>query len=106
MRWFIPALAALVAAGANAQESKEAPPPPAVSAADAETPVDPDITIREGEDRTTYEYSANGIVYMIKIVPRRGRPYYLLDTDGDGVIDTETFDPTNFAVQMWKLWQW
>ena len=78
---------ALVAAPvAFAQEAADAPPPPPpVDVAGAESPVDPEITIVEEEDKTVYEYRDNtGRLYMVKVIPKKGRPYYLLDTDGDG----------------------
>ena len=100
--------AVLVAAPAvvSAQEPGEAPPPP-VDVAGAESPVDPEITILEEEDRTVYEYRDNtGQLYMVKVVPKKGRPYYLLDTDGDGELDTEQYDPRQVAVQLWELLRW
>lgn len=41
----------------------------------------PDIVIMAGEDRTVYEYRQNGQLRMVKIVPRIGRPYYLVPAD-------------------------
>ncbi len=50
----------------------------------------PDITLIEGEDRTVYEYRQSGHLRMVKIVPRFGKPYYLVPldpTDGFGDLD-------------------
>ena len=41
----------------------------------------PDVTIVEGEDRAVYEYRQNGQLRFIKIVPRFGKPYYLVPSD-------------------------
>lgn len=41
-----------------------------------------DIEIIEGVERTVYEYRVNGILMMIKIVPKVGRPYYMVPADG------------------------
>ncbi|MDA0788488.1 MAG: DUF2782 domain-containing protein [Proteobacteria bacterium] len=41
-----------------------------------------DIEIIEGKDRTVYEYRRNGILMLIKVVPKKGRPYYLAPADG------------------------
>ena len=109
MRLWIAGLSLLVLAvpTAHSQESGAAPPPPEVDATDAGTPVDPDISILEEEDRTVYEYRDNsGRLYMVKIVPRVGKPYYLLDTDGDGEFDMRTSDPRKVAVNMWELLRW
>ena len=43
---------------------------------------DDNIEIIEGEDRIIYEYRNNGVLLMIKIVPKVGRPYYMVPADG------------------------
>jgi hypothetical protein len=92
---------------ALAQEGGPVPPPPEVDVEGAEAPVDPDISIREEDDQTIYEYrSSEGKLYMVKIVPRGGQPYYLLDTDGDGELDARYLDPESVAIQMWELFRW
>ena len=44
-------------------------------------PIDEDVVITEGESRTVYEYRQNGELRMVKIVPRGGKPYYLVPAD-------------------------
>lgn len=89
-----------------AQPVTENVPPPQVNV-DPQSPVDPDITILEEEDRTVYEYRDNdGRLYMVKIVPKVGKPYYLLDTDGDGELDIRSNDPREVAVNMWEIFRW
>lgn len=60
-------------------------------AADAETDArGPDVTIVLGEERTVYEYRQAGQLRMIKIVPKHGKPYYLVprdETRGFGDLD-------------------
>lgn len=41
----------------------------------------PDVTLIETEERVVYEYRQNGLLRMIKIVPKRGKPYYLVPRD-------------------------
>jgi uncharacterized protein DUF2782 len=41
----------------------------------------PDVTIVVGEERTVYEYRQAGQLRMIKIVPKHGKPYYLVPRD-------------------------
>lgn len=92
---------------AFAQETTENLPPPQVDVSEADTPIDPEITILEEEDRTVYEYRDNdGRLYMVKIVPNVGQPYYLLDTDGDGELDIRSNDPREVAVNMWEIFRW
>ena len=52
------------------------------AAADADREVTgPDVTIVVGEDRTVYESRQAGERRMIKIVPKHGKPYYLVPRD-------------------------
>jgi len=44
----------------------------------------PAITLREHENRTVEEYRVNNHLYMIRVTPRVGAPYYLVDADGSG----------------------
>ena len=43
---------------------------------------------------------------MVKITPRAGKPYYLLDTDGDGWPDARRSDPLGISVPQWILYSW
>jgi hypothetical protein len=105
-RILIPLACSMVWTLAFAQTEENLPPPPPVDVAE-EGPVEPQITIIQEEDKVIYEYRSNeGQLYMVKVVPRKGRPYYLLDTDGDGQLDTEQYDPRRAAVQMWELLRW
>jgi len=82
----------------------ETPPPPPVE--DPDQTIEPEVTIREERDRTVHEYRVNGRIYMVKIVPRKGPPYYLLDLDGDGELDTREEDPAAVVVPQWILFRW
>lgn len=83
-------------------EDTPAPPPPQVGSENLE----PEVTIVQEDDRTTYEYSINGRRYMVKIVPAKGPAYYLLDLDGDGEMDTREDDPASMVVPQWVLFRW
>lgn len=53
-----------------------------VLAADADRSLKgPDVTIVVGEQRTVYEYRQAGQLRMIKVVPKHGKPYYLVPRD-------------------------
>jgi hypothetical protein len=41
----------------------------------------PDITIIAEEEKTIYEYRQNGVLRMVRIVPKWGKPYYLVPAD-------------------------
>lgn len=57
------------------------PPPPAM---DADTSDEPQVTIIKQTEQTVEEYRVGGKLYMIKIIPKTGKPYYLVDDQGDG----------------------
>jgi hypothetical protein len=78
-------------------------PPPVQSGENLE----PDITItRRGKD-TIEEYRINGKLYMIKVQPSIGPPYYMIDKDGDGNMDVRKSDVTReMAVPSWVLFSW
>lgn len=63
--------------------------------------LEPDITIRQEEDRTIREYRINGALYAIEIRPSRGPSYYLVDHDGDGNFERQ--DGDRLAVPQWIL---
>jgi len=63
--------------------------------------VEPDITIRQEEDRTIREYRVNGQLYAIEIRPSRGPSYFLVDHDGDGNFERQEGD--RIAVPQWVL---
>ena len=60
------------------------PPPPVFAAGpDSETD-EPEVTITKKTEQTVEEYRAGGRLYMIKVTPKVGPPYYLIDDRGDG----------------------
>ena len=73
----------------------EVPEPPELAlpspgAGEEDTSLEPQVTItKRGEDKVE-EYRINGRIYMIKITPRIGMPYYLIDNFGDGTFATGT----------------
>ena len=56
-----------------------------VYASETPTESDPtediDVDIIIAEDRVIYEYRVNGVITAIKVVPKRGRPYYMVPVD-------------------------
>jgi hypothetical protein len=57
------------------------PSPPAMDSGDENAP---EVTIIKKTDQIVEEYRVGGKLYMIKITPRIGSPYYLVDDMGDG----------------------
>jgi len=105
-RPLVASLLGSVAAMASAQPAPypEAPSLPPASY-QGET-VEPDVTILETDRGLVYEYRVNGQLYMVKIQPPVGPPYYLLDTNGDGLLDAQQDRVWNNAVPQWLLHSW
>ena len=61
-----------------------APEQPSEDSEPADTYLEPEITIVVKPEVVQYEYRINGQLYMIKVVPEKGKPYYLIDPDGTG----------------------
>ncbi|MDX1459601.1 MAG: DUF2782 domain-containing protein [Xanthomonadales bacterium] len=108
-------LLALLAGLAQAQ-SEEAPAAPAEDPA-APPPLPPKVTdgdvipsvvIRTEEDKRIEEYSLNGRVYMVKVTPAVGPPYYYMDDDGDGLLELQPGDEALNPVRpaYWKVKEW
>ena len=41
----------------------------------------PDVVIIQGEDKVVYEFRQNGQLRMVRVVPKWGKPYYLVPRD-------------------------
>lgn len=98
------AAAALPAAGqrrpADLQPLPEPPPPPPGI---ADPSLEPQVTIvRRGEDKVE-EYRVKGKLYMLKVTPPHGKPYYLVDEQGDGTWARRDATETGLRVPMWVI---
>jgi hypothetical protein len=102
----IPLLLALVAQAAEAPAApKDVPIPEKVQAEAAEEePPTVSIRVEENGDRVE-EYAQGGHVFMVKVTPRRGPPYYLTDPDGNGRFNTDDRDPRISPVH-WSIYEW
>ena len=92
----------MIGVAAAADSEGDIPPPPQIESEGLE----PEVTIIQKDQETVYEYRVNGAVYMVKIQPKAGPAYYLLDLDGDGVMDTQEGDPAKIVVPQWVLLRW
>ena len=107
MRRLLPLLFAIVALNVAAQTRPpklepipEPPPPPPGLANDA---LEPQVTIsRRGEDKVE-EFRVAGKLYMQKVTPPHGEPYYLVDTSGDGQWVRQDSKDAGLRVPMWVI---
>jgi len=100
------ATASLPVAARSGTEPKahpELPKPPPLYQGET---VEPEVTIIETEQEHIYEYRVRGQLYMVKVQPQVGPPYYLLDTTGNGQLDTRKDRIWNSALPQWVLFSW
>ncbi|MFO7593186.1 MAG: DUF2782 domain-containing protein [Pseudomonadota bacterium] len=108
MRYLLPLLIGLLLSPlVNARDEIPVPPPlPENVPPGNDEELQPEVTIiRRGED-IIQEYRVNGQLYMVKITPSKGKPYYLMDTDGDGSLETRRNELDNPEVIQWRIFTW
>lgn len=66
---------------------------------------EPQITIIEGESKKIEVHQINGRVYKIKVTPKNGIPYYLVDQNGDGDFIRDS-GADRMLVPEWVLISW
>jgi hypothetical protein len=85
--------------------SSPAPPenynPPAVPDLPSGEP-EPEVTITTKGTEIHEEYRLNGRLYMIKVIPKKGKPYYLIDQEGSGQFSRSDFD-SRIAIPTWVI---
>ena len=95
----------VLAAGkpANAEPLEEVPPPPKIVDGEA-LEAEPQVTIRKKGKETVEEYSVNGQVYMMKVTPEHGVPYYLHKDDQEGGwVNTGPVEP--LSIPKWVIFR-
>jgi hypothetical protein len=62
------------------------------------------VEIVSGEQRTVYEYRQNGILMAIKVVPKKGRPYYMVPVD-DNILPGN-LETARHLYPQWVIIEW
>lgn len=76
------------------------PPPPAMDNAPND---EPEVTITKEAEQTVEEYRMGGKLYMIKITPKHGKPYYMVDDQGDGKFARQESLDSGFRPPRWVI---
>lgn len=95
------------APGPPAKRLVEPPPPPEnynpPEAPDIQDPAfEPEVTITTKGKEIHEEYRLIGKLYMIKVIPASGKPYYLIDDVGNGKFTRSDLEP-QFTIPMWLI---
>lgn len=100
------AFLAMLPLAASAVDDKPPKPEPVPVIAPPPGVVDdmqPQVTIsHRGKDKVE-EYRYKGRLYMVKVTPPHGKPYYLVDPRGDGQMRRYDDLSPNFLVPMWMI---
>lgn len=105
--WLLLAGVAGVASATGAASEAEGRPP-AVNEGDVvPEQVEPEVRIINQRGNTVEEYRVQGRLYMVKITPTKGYPYYLVDGDGDGSLETRRNDiDPDVVIPRWTILSW
>lgn len=66
----------------------------------------PDIRVIKKGDATLTEYRMRGHLYQIRVEPKVGEPYFLVDTLGQGNFIRQNGPTENISVPRWVLFSW
>lgn len=90
----------------NAADPAEAPIPEKLPSPVSEETA-PTVTIRSSDNGDVIEeYREGGRVYMVRITPVRGVPYYLYDDDRNGRMDRTDADKASVSPVYWTIYEW
>ena len=84
-------------------------PPAEIIEQEKEHLAEPEVTIIKRKEATIEEYRINGRLYMIKVTPKRGAPYFLVDNDGNGTFESRRADSElepDIMIPNWVLFRW
>ena len=85
------------------QPLPEPPPPP--PGYELDPALEPQVTILKRGTDTVEEYRIGGKLYMIKVTPPGGKPYYLIDERGDGKFARQEAHDSGIRPPMWVIHQ-
>lgn len=121
MKIIFATLLAIASLGVMAEEKKAEPATnetPKAKAADAPIPekvpakesesAGPTVSIRTRDNGDVVEeYRQGGMVTMVKVTPTRGKPYYIMDNNGDGRLDRADAEAAGGVVPVsWIIATW
>lgn len=110
MRRLIPATLLALSLTASAQNPPlpadleplpEPPPPP--PGLELDPALEPQVTITKRGEDTVEEFRLNGRLYMMRVTPRHGVPFYLVDNRGDGNFSRMDHLDSGVRPPMWVI---
>jgi len=66
-----------------------------------------EVTIQDAKGDIVEELRVNGQLYAVRVSPKHGAPYYLVDSDGDGNLETRKNDTDPaLLIPAWVIKKW
>jgi hypothetical protein len=82
-------------------------PPPIPDRVRSGETLEPEVTITRRARETVTEYRINGRLRAIRVEPDNAPAYYLVDTDGDGDLETRrSSHGPDLLIPMWLILSW
>jgi len=78
-------------------------PPSAPAGMELDPALEPQVTIIKRGEEKVEEYRIGGRLYMMKVTPPHGVPYYLVDYKGDGQFSRQDNLDSGVRVPQWVL---
>lgn len=66
---------------------------------------EPEVTIVQQGDKTIEEYRINGFLYAVKVIPKKGKPYFLVRADGQDDYFLHSGKP-ELRIPSWEVFTW
>ncbi|MGL4603602.1 MAG: DUF2782 domain-containing protein [Iodobacter sp.] len=84
----------------------DVPPPLPEKESEAKVVETPEVRVIEKSDASIAEYRIRGKLYMVKVTPKIGKPYYLIDKEGQGRFDrSDDLGGSNLSVPRWVIFE-
>ena len=80
---------------------EEPPPPPPM--VETDPALEPQVSIRTEGEQTVQEYRVKGKLFMMRVTPKHGRPYIMIDHKGDGQFARQDNLDSGVRVPQWVL---
>ncbi|MFT3808074.1 DUF2782 domain-containing protein [Arenimonas sp.] len=94
------------AATVSAQERKDAPVPEKIPSPPSEELPPPTVNVRTADNGdVVQEYRQGGKIFMVRVIPKHGKAYYLYDDDGNGRLDRIDGE-RSVTPAMWTIYEW
>lgn len=107
------AVAAGVPVAAQQQQKPKPPalqpvpePPPPPPGYEPDPTLEPQVTILKRGTDLVEEYRIGGKLYMVKVTPPHGRPYWLIDNNGDGKFVRQDNYDSGIRPPQWVIFTW